>query len=69
MSAKVPPTRVIGAEKAMPSSARQTSNVSMFFATAQGMTRTVAINRVEPLPNRQQCKSNQNCMHELQHTI
>lgn len=32
-SAKVPPTRVMGAEKAIPSMARQTRRVAMFLAT------------------------------------
>jgi hypothetical protein len=48
-SASVPPTSVMGAEKAMPSMARLTSSVSMFFATAQGMTKMTASNKVEPL--------------------
>lgn len=48
-SASVPPTRVIGAEKAMPSMARQTRRVSMFWATAQGMMKITATRRVEPL--------------------
>ena len=50
-SASVPPTRVIGAEKARPSMARQTRRVSMFFATAQGMMKMTATRRVEPLNN------------------
>lgn len=48
-SAKVPPTRVMGAEKAMPSMARQTMRVAMFWAKAQGMTKTTAMKRVDPL--------------------
>ena len=48
-SASVPPTRVIGAEKAMPSMARQTSKVSMFWATAHGMMNINATKMVEAL--------------------
>ena len=48
-SAKVPPTSVMGAEKAIPSMALHTSSVSMFLATAQGMTKTTATSNVEPL--------------------
>jgi hypothetical protein len=48
-SASVPPTNVIGAEKAMPSMARQTIKVPMFFETAQGMMKTTAIKSVEVL--------------------
>lgn len=39
----------MGAEKAMPSMARQMSSVSMLVATAQGMTKMTAISNVEPL--------------------
>lgn len=49
-SASVPPTRVMGAEKAMPSMARQTIRVPMFCATAQGMMKTTASRSVDPLP-------------------
>ena len=42
MSARVPPTSVIGALKAMPSIARQTMSVAMFCETAQGMTKMTA---------------------------
>ncbi|MBE3042039.1 hypothetical protein IMZ48_05540 [Candidatus Bathyarchaeota archaeon] len=45
----MPPTRVMGAEKAIPSMKRQTSSVSMFWATAQGMTKTKAKNSVVAL--------------------
>lgn len=45
----MPPTSVMGAENAMPSMARHTSKVSMFWATAQGMTKIHASNRVDPL--------------------
>jgi hypothetical protein len=48
-SAKVPPTNVMGAEKAMPSIALQTIRVPMFLATAHGMMKTTATRRVEPL--------------------
>lgn len=48
-SASVPPTRVIGAEKAMPSIARQTSKVSIFLATAHGMMNITATMSVEAL--------------------
>lgn len=47
-SARVPPTRVMGAEKAMPSMARQTMRVPMFLATASGMMKTTAISSVLP---------------------
>jgi hypothetical protein len=50
-SASVPPTSVIGAEKAIPSMSRQTSKVPMFFDTAQGMINTTAMNSVEALMN------------------
>lgn len=49
MSARVPPTRVMGAEKAMPSMVLQTMRVAMFLETAQGMMKMTAIRRVEPL--------------------
>jgi hypothetical protein len=39
----------MGAEKAMPSMARQTSNVSMFFATALGIMKMTASKSVDPL--------------------
>jgi hypothetical protein len=48
-SARVPPTSVMGAEKAMPSIALQTIRVPMFLATAHGMMKTTATRRVEPL--------------------
>lgn len=48
-SARVPPTSVMGAENAIPSMARHTSRVSIFFATAQGMTKTHARKRVVAL--------------------
>lgn len=48
-SASVPPTRVIGAEKAMPSMVRHTRSVAMLVATAQGMTKTTAMSSVDPL--------------------
>lgn len=47
-SANVPPTNVIGALKAMPSIARATSSVVMFFATAPGMMKTTATSKVVP---------------------
>ena len=50
-SANVPPTSVMGAEKAMPSMVRQTSRVPMFLATAHGITKTMAMSSVEPLPH------------------
>lgn len=42
-SARVPPMMVMGAENAIPSMARPTKSVAMFFATAQGITNTTAI--------------------------
>ena len=48
ISASVPPTRVMGAEKAIPSMARQTRRVPIFLATAQGMMKMKAMKRVEP---------------------
>lgn len=48
-SASVPPTRVMGAEKAMPSMARQTIRVPIFFETAQGMMKMTARKSVDPL--------------------
>lgn len=45
-SASVPPTRVMGAEKAIPSMRRHTRRVPMFCATAQGITKMTAIARV-----------------------
>lgn len=48
-SARVPPTRVMGAENAIPSMARQMSSVSMFLARAQGMMKMTAMSKVEPL--------------------
>jgi hypothetical protein len=45
-SASVPPTKVIGAEKARPSMARQTMRVPIFLATAQGMMKTTAMSSV-----------------------
>ena len=45
-SARLPPTRVIGAEKAIPSIARHTNSVAGFFATAHGMMKTTASPRV-----------------------
>jgi hypothetical protein len=48
-SARVPPTKVMGAEKATPSIARQTISVAKFLATAQGITKTTATRRVEAL--------------------
>jgi hypothetical protein len=48
-SASVPPTRVMGAENAIPSIARQTSKVPIFFETAHGMMKTTAIRSVEAL--------------------
>ena len=47
-SANVPPTSVIGAEKAIPSIARATRRVAMFFATAPGMMKTTATSNVVP---------------------
>lgn len=47
-SASVPPTRVIGAEKNIPSMARQMRRVWMFGATAQGMMNMTAIRSVVP---------------------
>lgn len=49
ISASVPPTRVMGAEKAIPSMVLQTMRVPMFFATAHGIMKTTATRRVEPL--------------------
>ena len=49
MSARVPPTSVMGAEKAMPPMARQAMRVPMFLETAQGMMKTTATRRVEAL--------------------
>lgn len=49
-SANVPPTSVMGAEKAIPPIALHTSRVSMFSATAHGMMNTTARRSVEPLP-------------------
>jgi hypothetical protein len=51
-SARVPPTSVMGAEKAMPSIALQTIRVPMFLATAHGIMKTTATRRVEPLEDR-----------------
>ena len=48
-SASVPPTSVMGAEKAIPSMARHTSKVSILRATAQGMMKMTATNKVAPL--------------------
>ena len=48
-SARVPPTRVMGAEKAIPSMARHTIRVAKFSARAQGMIKTTARNRVDTL--------------------
>lgn len=48
-SARVPPTSVMGAEKAMPSMARQTMRVPMLLATAQGIMKMTAKSKVEPL--------------------
>jgi hypothetical protein len=48
-SARVPPTSVMGAEKAMPSMARQTIRVAILSATAHGMMKMTATRRVEPL--------------------
>lgn len=45
-SARVPPTKVIGALNAMPSIALHTIRVPMFLATAQGMTKMTAISSV-----------------------
>lgn len=45
-SASVPPTSVMGAEKAIPSISRQTINVAMFCATAQGMIKMTATPKV-----------------------
>jgi hypothetical protein len=39
----------MGAEKAIPSMARQTRRVSMFLATAQGMMKMTAMRRVDAL--------------------
>jgi hypothetical protein len=39
----------MGAEKAIPSMARQTIKVPIFFATAQGMTKMTATRRVVAL--------------------
>jgi hypothetical protein len=49
ISARVPPTRVMGAEKAMPSMVLQTMRVPMFLETAHGMMKITATRRVEPL--------------------
>jgi hypothetical protein len=48
-SARVPPTSVMGAEKAMPSMALQTMRVAILSATAHGMMKMTATRRVEPL--------------------
>jgi hypothetical protein len=48
-SASVPPTSVMGAEKAIPSIARHTSKVVMLSATAHGMMKMTARNKVVPL--------------------
>jgi hypothetical protein len=48
-SASVPPTSVMGAEKAMPSMARQTMSVATFLATAHGMMKTTATKSVVAL--------------------
>lgn len=48
-SASVPPTRVMGAENAIPSMARQTIKVPIFWETAHGMVKTTAIRSVEAL--------------------
>lgn len=47
-SARVPPTRVMGAEKAIPSIKRQTMRVPIFLETAQGMIKTTARRSVVP---------------------
>lgn len=48
-SARVPPTKVIGAENAMPSIVRQANKVVMFLETAQGMMKITATRSVEAL--------------------
>jgi hypothetical protein len=48
-SARVPPTSVMGAEKAMPSIALHTMRVAMLSATAHGMMKMTANKRVEAL--------------------
>ena len=45
-SARVPPTKVMGAENAIPSIARQTRRVWIFGATAQGMINITAMRSV-----------------------
>ena len=45
-SARVPPMMVMGAEKAIPSIARQTRRVVMLSDTAQGMMKIVATKSV-----------------------
>lgn len=50
ISASVPPTNVIGAEKAIPSMVLHTKSVSIFVATAQGITKMTAMSSVDPLP-------------------
>lgn len=47
-SASVPPTKVIGAENAIPSIARQTRRVPMLGARAQGMIKITARRNVLP---------------------
>lgn len=46
ISASVPPTSVIGALNAVPSINRQTTNVAIFFDTAQGMMKITATSKV-----------------------
>jgi hypothetical protein len=48
-SARVPPTSVMGAEKAMPSIALHTMWVAMLSATALGMMKMTANKRVDAL--------------------
>ncbi|KAL7352785.1 hypothetical protein ACKS23_04691 [Histoplasma ohiense] len=47
MSAKVPPTSVMGALNATPAMARQTTRVAKFWATAQGIKKTTATSNVD----------------------
>ncbi|KAH3676326.1 hypothetical protein WICPIJ_009136 [Wickerhamomyces pijperi] len=47
ISAKLPPIKVIGAEKKIPSRNLQTNKVPMFWATAHGMIKMTARPKVE----------------------
>ena len=46
ISASVPPTSVMGAEKAIPAIARVTRSVAMFLATAPGIVKMTASSKV-----------------------